>query len=129
MIHAFVLIKAEREAMHSLGGKLADVEGVTEAYSITGEWDFVAMLRTLVPEMPADPSPEQLGAWAELSELVRDADFKARVRRMVEATRKTFWATQASTSPRMGRDAAVGVPGRRKTSTNSPASSAVTISG
>jgi DNA-binding Lrp family transcriptional regulator len=45
MIHAFVLIKAEREAMHSLGGKLADVEGVTEAYSITGEWDFVAVIR------------------------------------------------------------------------------------
>jgi DNA-binding Lrp family transcriptional regulator len=45
MIHAFVLIKADREAMHSLGGKLADVEGVTEAYSITGEWDFVAILR------------------------------------------------------------------------------------
>jgi DNA-binding Lrp family transcriptional regulator len=45
VIHAFVLIKAEREAMHSLGGKLADVEGVTEAYSITGEWDFVAIIR------------------------------------------------------------------------------------
>jgi DNA-binding Lrp family transcriptional regulator len=45
MIHAFVLIKAEREAMHSLGGKLADVDGVTEAYSITGEWDFVAIIR------------------------------------------------------------------------------------
>jgi DNA-binding Lrp family transcriptional regulator len=45
MIHAFVLIKAEREAIHSLGGKLADVEGVTEAYSITGEWDFVAIIR------------------------------------------------------------------------------------
>jgi DNA-binding Lrp family transcriptional regulator len=45
MIHAFVLIKAERDAMHSLGGKLADVEGVTEAYSITGEWDFVAIIR------------------------------------------------------------------------------------
>ena len=45
MIHAFVLIKAEREAMHALGGKLADVEGVTEAYSITGEWDFVAIIR------------------------------------------------------------------------------------
>ena len=45
MIHAFVLIKAEREAMHSLGGKLADVEGVTEAYSITGEWDLVAIIR------------------------------------------------------------------------------------
>ena len=45
MIHAFVLIKADREAMHSLGGKLADVDGVTEAYSITGEWDFVAIIR------------------------------------------------------------------------------------
>ena len=45
MIHAFVLMKAEREAMHSLGGKLADVDGVTEAYSITGEWDFVAVIR------------------------------------------------------------------------------------
>lgn len=45
MIHALVLIKAEREAMHSLGGKLADVEGVTEAFSVTGEWDFVAIIR------------------------------------------------------------------------------------
>ena len=54
MIHAFVLIKAEREAMHSLGGKLADVEGVTEAYSITGEWDFVALLRVREPEQLAE---------------------------------------------------------------------------
>ncbi|MBO3747022.1 hypothetical protein J5X84_13170 [Streptosporangiaceae bacterium NEAU-GS5] len=46
--------------------------------------DFVAMLRSAVPEMPADPSPEQVGAWAELSELVCDADFKAAVRRMAE---------------------------------------------
>jgi DNA-binding Lrp family transcriptional regulator len=45
MIHALVLIKAEREAMHSLGGKLADVQGVTEAFSVTGEWDFVAIIR------------------------------------------------------------------------------------
>jgi len=54
MIHAFVLIKAEREAMHSLGGKLADVEGVTEAYSITGEWDFVAIIRLRQAEALAE---------------------------------------------------------------------------
>ncbi len=54
MIHAFVLIKAEREAMHSLGGKLADVEGVTEAYSITGEWDFVAIIRLRAAEELAE---------------------------------------------------------------------------
>ena len=31
--------------MPSLGGQLADLEGVAEAYSVTGEWDFVAIIR------------------------------------------------------------------------------------
>jgi len=43
--HAIVLIEAERSAMPALGGQLADVEGVAEAYSVTGEWDFVAVIR------------------------------------------------------------------------------------
>ena len=50
MTHAIVLIEAERAAMPSLGGHLADVEGVAEAYSVTGEWDFVAVLRVRQPE-------------------------------------------------------------------------------
>ena len=50
VIHALVMIKAEREAMHSLGGKLADVDGVTEAFSVTGDWDFVAIVRLRRPE-------------------------------------------------------------------------------
>jgi DNA-binding Lrp family transcriptional regulator len=54
MTHAVVLIKAEREAMSTLGGKLADIEGVAEAYSVTGEWDFVAILRVAQPEQLAD---------------------------------------------------------------------------
>jgi DNA-binding Lrp family transcriptional regulator len=43
--HAIVLIGAERSALATLGGDLADIEGVAEAYSVTGEWDFVAILR------------------------------------------------------------------------------------
>jgi DNA-binding Lrp family transcriptional regulator len=54
MTHAVVLIKAEREAMSTLGGRLADVDGVAEAYSVTGEWDFVAILRVAEPEQLAD---------------------------------------------------------------------------
>ncbi len=49
MTHAIVLIEAERAAIRTLGGALADVEGVAEAYSVTGEWDFVAMLRVRDP--------------------------------------------------------------------------------
>lgn len=45
MTHAIVLIQAERGALATLGGELADIEGVAEAYSVTGEWDFVAVLR------------------------------------------------------------------------------------
>ena len=45
MTHAIVLIEAERSAMPALGGELAGVEGVAEAYSVTGEWDFVAIIR------------------------------------------------------------------------------------
>jgi DNA-binding Lrp family transcriptional regulator len=48
--HAIVLIEAEREAMPTLGGALADLEGVAEAYSVTGEWDFAAILRVRNPE-------------------------------------------------------------------------------
>ena len=48
MTHAIVLINDERDYLTRLGGHLAEVEGVAEAYSVTGEWDFVAILR--VPE-------------------------------------------------------------------------------
>jgi DNA-binding Lrp family transcriptional regulator len=43
--HAIVLIRAERTALQTLGGELADIDGVAEAYSVTGEWDFVAIIR------------------------------------------------------------------------------------
>ncbi len=45
MVHAIVLIQAQRSALTTLGEELADLEGVAEAYSVTGEWDFVAIVR------------------------------------------------------------------------------------
>ena len=54
MTHAIVLIEAERSAMEQLGGALADVKGVAEAYSVTGEWDYVAMLRVRDPAEVAE---------------------------------------------------------------------------
>ena len=45
MTHAIVLIEAERSAMTTLGGELAAIEGIAEAYSVTGAWDFVALVR------------------------------------------------------------------------------------
>ena len=49
-----MLIGADRSALSSLGGELADIDGVAEAYSVTGEWDFVAILRLREQEQLAD---------------------------------------------------------------------------
>ena len=54
MTHAIVLIQADRTAIKTLGGELADVEGVAEAYSVTGEWDYVALLRVRDPAEVAE---------------------------------------------------------------------------
>ncbi|WP_327167818.1 MerR family transcriptional regulator [Streptomyces subrutilus] len=40
-----------------------------------------AMVRAATPDLPDDPSPEQVAAWVELAELVGDEDFRARMRR------------------------------------------------
>jgi DNA-binding Lrp family transcriptional regulator len=42
---AVVLLEAERDALGDLGGRLAEVDGVAEAWSVAGEWDFVAIVR------------------------------------------------------------------------------------
>ena len=68
MTHAIVLIEAERSAMPALGGALADVEGVAEAYSVTGEWDFVAVVR--VPD-PDELAPLITGRLAQLEGIKR----------------------------------------------------------
>ncbi|MFC4854418.1 MerR family transcriptional regulator [Actinophytocola glycyrrhizae] len=46
--------------------------------------DFDTFMRSAKPVLPDDPSPEQLAAWIELAELVRDKDFRARIRAMSE---------------------------------------------
>ncbi|MCD6726171.1 MAG: Lrp/AsnC ligand binding domain-containing protein [Solirubrobacteraceae bacterium] len=45
MITAIVLIEADRDELGTLGGRLAEIEGVAEAYSVTGDWDFVVLVR------------------------------------------------------------------------------------
>jgi DNA-binding transcriptional MerR regulator len=46
--------------------------------------DFVALMRSAMPDLPDDPEPEQVDAWVELAELTQDPDFRAAVRRMAE---------------------------------------------
>lgn len=45
MITAVVLITAEKGAIPKLGETLAAIDGISEVYSVTGDFDFVAMVR------------------------------------------------------------------------------------
>jgi DNA-binding Lrp family transcriptional regulator len=58
---AVVLLEAERTALPTLGGTLADVEGVSEAWSVTGEWDFVAIVRVRDHDHLAEVVTGQIG--------------------------------------------------------------------
>ena len=45
MLTAFLLVKSTRDGLVRLGPELADVKGVAEVYTVTGDWDFVAIVR------------------------------------------------------------------------------------
>jgi DNA-binding Lrp family transcriptional regulator len=62
MVTAVILIKASREGLRNLGPQLADVEGVAEVYTVTGEWDFVAIIRVREHEALAEVVTSHLAA-------------------------------------------------------------------
>jgi len=82
---------AEVELMNSLANLSAEErrrlinDFIDETFGgLDANPDFVAMMRSAMPELPADPAPEQVEAWVELADLVRNQDFKASVRRMAD---------------------------------------------
>ncbi|GAB7181153.1 MerR family transcriptional regulator [Kitasatospora sp. Ki12] len=81
----------EMRLMHKLA-KLSDAERrrlvhdfIDEVFGgLDANPEFVAMMRSAMPELPDEPRPEQVEAWVELGELVQDRDFRAAVRKMAE---------------------------------------------
>ncbi|MGI5324577.1 MerR family transcriptional regulator [Actinomadura nitritigenes] len=81
----------EVQLMHKLA-KLSDEERnriitgfVDETFAgLEVDPEFAAKMRAALPELPDDPSPEQVDAWVELAELVGDPGFRGAVRRMAE---------------------------------------------
>ena len=45
MVTAVVLIKAETDKVGELAEKIADIDGVTEVFSVAGQFDLVALVR------------------------------------------------------------------------------------
>lgn len=58
MVAAVVLIRAARDAIPRAAREVAAIEGVAEVYSVSGEWDLIAIVR--VPE------------WEQIAEVVTE---------------------------------------------------------
>ncbi|MEU6581282.1 MerR family transcriptional regulator [Nocardia sp. NPDC046763] len=52
--------------------------------AVDGNPAVLDLLRSTMPELPDDPTPDQVGAWMDLVDLVQDNDFRAAVRRMAD---------------------------------------------
>ena len=60
MITAIVMIKAEVDRIPDAAEAIAALAGVEETYSVTGEWDLIAVVKVQVHEDLADLIPGRL---------------------------------------------------------------------
>jgi len=72
-----VLIKAEKGALPKLGEELAAVPGVSEVYSVTGEMDFIAMVRAKEHDDLADIVTRRLAQVTGVARTETHVAFKA----------------------------------------------------
>jgi DNA-binding Lrp family transcriptional regulator len=62
VLTAFVLIHAEPDRIADLGSEIAEVEGVAEVYSVTGDLDLVAVVRVRQHDELADVVTRHISA-------------------------------------------------------------------
>lgn len=54
MVTAFVLMNVERDMVNEVAEALADMDGITEVYSVSGRYDLIAIIRVRDNEALAD---------------------------------------------------------------------------
>jgi DNA-binding Lrp family transcriptional regulator len=60
MVAGVVLLRAQRQHIPSAARAVADIDGVAEVYSVSGDWDLVAIIRVPEWEQIADVVTEKL---------------------------------------------------------------------
>lgn len=54
MVTAIVLISAKRDRINETAQALLDLAGISEVYSVAGDWDLVAVIRVKTNDQLAD---------------------------------------------------------------------------
>ena len=84
MITAFVMMNVARDAINATAQQLLMVPSVAEVYSVTGEWDLIAVLHLAQYEDLATVVTEHLRAIASIQRTQTMLAFKAYSREDLE---------------------------------------------
>jgi DNA-binding Lrp family transcriptional regulator len=76
VITAIVLIKTDVDAIPEVAEQIAGLAGVSEVYSVTGEYDLIAMVRVREHDQLADVIPGSINKVAGVSSTVTHVSFR-----------------------------------------------------
>ena len=85
MITAIVLVQAEVDRIPEVAAAIADLDGVTEVYSVTGDVDLIAMVRVREHEQLADVIADRLNKVQGVLNTQTHISFRAYSRHDLEA--------------------------------------------
>ena len=85
MITAIVLVKAEVASIPELAEKIAELDGVSEVYSVTGEFDLIALVRVRAHDDLADVIPGRLNKMTGVRHTETHVAFRTYSRHDLEA--------------------------------------------
>ncbi len=84
MVTAIVLIQAERQLIPETAEALIGINGVSEVYSVAGEWDLVAIVRVNEQEQLADVIADKMHKMPGIVKTTTLIAFKAYARKDLE---------------------------------------------
>jgi DNA-binding Lrp family transcriptional regulator len=85
MITAIVMIKAEVDRIPEAAEAIAALEGVEEVYSVTGEWDLIAVVKVPIHDQLADLIPGRLNKVSGVVHTATHTAFRAYSSRDLDA--------------------------------------------
>jgi DNA-binding Lrp family transcriptional regulator len=85
VVTAIVLVKADVARIHETAEAIAQIPAVSEVYSVTGEFDLVAMVRVREHEQLADVIPGTLNRVPGVTHTETHIAFRAYSRHDLEA--------------------------------------------
>jgi DNA-binding Lrp family transcriptional regulator len=85
VITAIVLVKAEVASIPELAEQIAGLDGVSEVYSVTGEFDLIALVRVRAHDELADVIPGRLNKMDGVSHTETHVAFRTYSKHDLEA--------------------------------------------